>query len=103
MNISKDLFLSILAMDAYNRGYGSGLNIQGSTIGSAITTTDSEREFWDPNAPPDALTKGRSAGLYAISYAITGTGTDLDGKTVISYRGTDDSFVLAGASDFWRG
>ena len=26
MSISKDLFLSILAMDAYHRGYGSGID-----------------------------------------------------------------------------
>lgn len=26
MSISKDLFLSILAMDAYNRGYNAGAN-----------------------------------------------------------------------------
>ena len=25
MTISKDLFLAILSMDAYNRGYGTGL------------------------------------------------------------------------------
>ena len=27
--ISKDLFLSILAMDAYNRGYGAGIALFG--------------------------------------------------------------------------
>lgn len=26
MTISKDLFLAILSMDAYNRGYGAGLS-----------------------------------------------------------------------------
>jgi len=25
MTVSKDLFLAILSMDAYNRGYGAGL------------------------------------------------------------------------------
>ncbi|WP_162933127.1 hypothetical protein [Roseovarius sp. EL26] len=29
MAISKDLFLSILAMDAYNRGYDAGINDEG--------------------------------------------------------------------------
>ena len=27
MSISKDLFLAILAMDSYNRGYGLGTNV----------------------------------------------------------------------------
>ena len=39
MTISKDLFLSILSMDAYNRGYNSGIDdlsdAPGTQIGNA--------------------------------------------------------------------
>jgi hypothetical protein len=42
MTISKDLFLAILSMDAYNRGYGAGLNLSGTSIGNAsISQTSS--------------------------------------------------------------
>lgn len=36
MTVSKDLFLSILAMDAYNRGYNSGIGSGADGLGSAI-------------------------------------------------------------------
>lgn len=35
MAISNGLFLAILAMDAYNRGYNAGLNVSGNQIGNA--------------------------------------------------------------------
>ena len=35
MTLSRDLFLSILALDSYNRGYNAGLNMTGDTIGTA--------------------------------------------------------------------
>lgn len=47
MTISKDLYLAILAMDAYNRGYGvgiGGLSGIGSKLGSATILTDSETQ-----------------------------------------------------------
>lgn len=36
MTISKDLFLAILSMDAYNRGYASGMNLTGDYGDSAL-------------------------------------------------------------------
>jgi hypothetical protein len=36
--MSDNLFLAILAMDAYNRGYNAGLNLAGNQICHAILT-----------------------------------------------------------------
>ena len=100
MAISKELFLALLSMDAYNRGYGSGIadgvNLDpdgndldglggpGSRIGSALVTRDDISEV------------AQAAGFYAIAYTLTeavGEGPDAlaSGTTVISYRGTDTS------------
>jgi hypothetical protein len=75
-----NLFLSILAMDAYNRGYDAGIKspsagedegLSGNLLGNAILRQD-------------ALPSGfKAASFYAQSYT-------WNGKTVISYRGTDD-------------
>jgi fermentation-respiration switch protein FrsA (DUF1100 family) len=76
MAISDDLFLAILAMDSYNRGYNSGLGnpetgLDGGQVGGATILDQID------------LPQGsRSAGFYAIVYEWNGT-------TVISYRGTD--------------
>ena len=90
MTISNELFLSILAMDSYNRGYGEGiegLGGAGTQIGNA-TIKDS-----------DIPAYSEQAGFYAVAY-------NWNGQTVISYRGTDNIGALGGgngASDFWRG
>lgn len=75
--MNRDLFLSILALDSYNRGYGerlSGLPTAGN-IGTAQVKSD-------------ALTKLDAdeviaADFYAIAY-------EWGGETIISYRGTDN-------------
>ena len=41
MSISKDLFLAILSMDAYNRGYGEGISGPGD-VGSGGHSFDPE-------------------------------------------------------------
>jgi hypothetical protein len=74
-----DLIYAILAMDSYNRGYGSGitdLGTSGATAkvgGWSILTTAT-----------DELDGSFTAGFYAIAYKNATTG-----ETVISYRGTD--------------
>jgi hypothetical protein len=95
MPIKKDLFLAILSMDSYNRGFNAGIvlpDAQGTQIGAAKINKTSEQiaELGDPNA----------AGFYAVAYDISGNRPDgtggsgiagLDaGTTVISYRGTDE-------------
>jgi hypothetical protein len=77
MQLDRNVFLSLLALDAYNRGQGAGVgkldsipNV--SKIGNATILNDSDRLFGE-----DAIT----AGFYAIAY-------DWNGETVISYRST---------------
>ncbi|MEQ1648014.1 MAG: hypothetical protein ABL901_16935 [Hyphomicrobiaceae bacterium] len=82
MALSNDVFLAILAMDAYNRGYGAGLGDStnglggvGSQIGNA--TVSAQSDITENSAQ-------RNASFYAQSYT-------LDGKTIIAYRGTDNA------------
>jgi len=92
MPISKDLLLSILSMDAYNRGYGegiSGLGGLGTAVGVATISTDSETT----SSTNDVA---QAAGFYAISY-------DTPYGTVISYRGTNADSAANFAVDAWNG
>ena len=85
--MNRDLFLAILAMDAYNRGYGvgiSGLDESGDIGNATIRDFElGEKAGW------------QAAGFYAIAYDMTGVAGFAAGERVISYRGTD------GASDFY--
>lgn len=87
MNISKDLMLTILSMDVYNRGYGAGISGLSQETGAKVGNATIQK-----NAV-DELSEGaaKSAGFYAVSYTI-GEGVDelSNGSTVISYRGTDN-------------
>jgi hypothetical protein len=77
----KDLFYAILSMDAYNRGYNSGIDLKGSTLGNALISLDAEDEgFLDAGA-------AQSAGFYAVAY-------QWNGEIIISYRGTRTESVL---------
>jgi Ca2+-binding RTX toxin-like protein len=82
--MNREVFLSLLALDAYNRGYGQGVflnptdSVNGQEernrfIGTARVTNQSDVE---------AGTPGVDAGFYAIAY-------DWNGETVISFRGTN--------------
>ena len=90
MSISKDLFLAILSLDSYNRGYGAGID-DGIGIDDGLGTSTSSKvgaaTFKSDKGDADA----QAADFYAISYTVKGgsvTGIDHD-TTVISYRGTD--------------
>jgi len=108
MNISKELFLSILAMDSYNRGYESGiLGLGGENykIGSATIGKDAE-QLLDAGV-------AKAAGFYAIAYEITDDSIEglANGQKVISYRGTDnpgswsnlDPWSTTPGGDAWNG
>lgn len=83
MTLNGNLWNAILAMDAYNRGYGAGIDTpelsdaEGTKIG--IYTVSKTSTILGPNVD-------QSAGFYAVAYD-----SNNDGKTdIISYRGTDD-------------
>ena len=89
-NASTDLIYAILAMDSYNRGYGSGvtdLNL-GDRIGKWSILTDAEAEL---------ESSAFDNGFYAIAF----TNSQTKG-VVASFRGTDAPFLdddQRGASD----
>jgi hypothetical protein len=74
--MNRDLFLSILALDSYNRGYGqriAGLSDAGKLGAATILGQSDIRTGF-------AAVK---ADFYAIAYTY-------QGQTIISYRGTDN-------------
>lgn len=78
MSLSKDLYLAILSMDAYNREYGAGINLgPGTSVGAA---TIQDRQLFGIGSEQYAA--WQAAGFYAVAY-------DTPYGTVISYRGTD--------------
>jgi hypothetical protein len=94
MTMNRDLFLAILSMDSYNRGYGPGivglrvpeLNPDGSPrsmirIGNATIQSDSLAVLGPPS---------QAAGFYALAYRVSGVAGIADGSTVIAYRGSDN-------------
>lgn len=94
MSISKELFLAILSMDAYNRGYGAGLadgvNLDGDGNGVDGLGESGKQVGGATVANVPLPTNAQAAGFYAIAYEIT-DGAAIDGlatgDTVISYRG----------------
>jgi hypothetical protein len=81
-------------MDSYNRGYNaglSGLGGVGSQIGNAVVGSDSS-----------VLGTGIAvaASFFAQAYTWNGEG---NGRTVISYRGTDIPGWLSPGGDVWNG
>lgn len=82
--MNRDVFLSLLALDAYNRGYGQnvkvsesdadeGVDESGRAIGTATIILQSDVFSGLPRV---------EAGFYAIAY-------EWNGETIISYRGTN--------------
>lgn len=71
MTVSPELMHAILSMDSYNRGYDSGVVVDGDAIGTATVTArdtyvdDTEYAAW------------QAAGFYAVAY-------QWNGETVLS-------------------
>jgi hypothetical protein len=87
-NDDPDLFLAILSMDAYNRGYNAALGnpqtgLSGNQLGNATLLNITLPVGFE------------SASFFAQAYT-------WNGQTVISYRGTDQpsTDILKG---FWTG
>lgn len=89
--MSKDLFLAILSMDAYNHDYGANIQVDGTGIGTATILGDS-----DILKDINGNRLDEAAGFYAITY-------DWNGKTVISYRGTNADDWSNFFDDAWNG
>jgi hypothetical protein len=95
--MNRDVFLSILAMDSYNRGYGQGINglADMGSIGSATILRQSNILAGSTEV---------NVGFYASAYL-------WDGVQVISYRGTNfvpgssiSEFINSPAvKDIWNG
>ena len=85
MTISKDLFLAILSMDSYNRGYGAGIGAAPDGLGSASDGSVHVGAATVSYNLEDAGLDGsaQAAGFYAIAYDVDGSGpSGLAGKTV---------------------
>jgi hypothetical protein len=93
--MNRDLFLAILSMDSYNRGYGVGLKGLNETgqLGNAtlLAATPAQKAGWE------------AAGFYAIAYNVSTAGISGLSGTVISYRGTDVIGGLPWTDSFWTG
>ena len=79
MTTSKELLLSILSMDAYNRGYNQGINglEEDGSVGGLRVLTRAELNISDSQ-----FQEWRDAGFYAIAYQVDGNRSQA-GKPVI--------------------
>ena len=84
--MNREVFLSLLALDSYNREYGANVEIAGSSLGSA-RILDREAFGIDDNV----YAAWQAADFYGVAY-------EWNGQTVISYRGTN--FEFASAAEF---
>jgi len=78
MTISQDLFMAILSMDSYNRGYDAGIMLEDNSIGYAAV------EARDSYVDDATYQNCQESGFYAVAY-------QWNGETVISHRGTDNA------------
>jgi len=98
MSISKDLFLSLLALDAYNRGddeSGIADNGESDTDGLGLVGDVGVAKiisFEDLGISEDERLVWKDTGFFAMAYEV-GEGVEgiSPGTTVISYRGTNNA------------
>jgi hypothetical protein len=83
MTISRELFLAILAMDAYNRGYNAGVG--GASVGLGLSGRVGNASI-EVNSQSLDTTPGENRAEAASFFAISYTWGN---ETIISYRGTD--------------
>ena len=91
-----DLLYAILAMDSYNRGYGSGV----ANLGVSTATNVVKLGTWEIDKRDATFVFDQdafNAGFYAIAYRNTATN-----EVVISHRGTDFSGKLPSLGDVSR-
>ncbi len=101
MGISKELYLAILSMDAYNRGYGAGIADGQGTKDEAGNDIDGLGEAGKLIGTATVLniplpSGSQTASFYAVAYTMGADAPQgLAGKTVISYRGTDTTSLFS--------
>ena len=97
--MNREVFLSILAMDAYQRGYAPGIqNLP--QVGGGTTVKIGKATLLDVPLPVGS----QPAGFYALSYTLDSAWAGLAaGTKVISYRGTDFDLGIQLARDVWNG
>lgn len=90
--MNREFFISLLAMDVYNRDYNAGVETRHAPagLGNAIISKDSSILV------SNGQRIDQPAGFYAIAY-------DWNGQTVLSYRGTDDGLTRDIAFRYWQG
>ena len=84
--MNKDLFLALLAMDSYSRGYGEAIKLSGASLGGTLADANSSVLLAGQGLRMDV-----PAAFFAQAYTIHGVEGIADGTVVISYRGTDTS------------
>ncbi len=96
--MNSDQILALLAMDAYNQGFGAGVDGVGTKIGGASVVPNDELPL-----SAELQNALNASGFNATTYSVAGTNTDLDGTIVISYRGSDDLNDAANDAQFTSG
>ena len=100
-----DLLKAILAMDSYNRGYNSGINLNqynpdGSLKKSSHSLVDNylgDVKIFDTSTRVFVNNGAQNIGFYGIAY-------QHNGEVIISYPGTDENVLWEGApTDLWEG
>lgn len=78
--MNRDLFLAVLSMDAYNRGYGARLSNlpESGALGNANIINRASLGI-----DGSVYQNWQAANFYAIAY-------DWNGEKIVSYRGTDN-------------
>lgn len=84
--MNRDLYLALLAMDAYNRGYGQGIS-ELNAFGEIGNTTIKSDSFVLGGTLENRL--DAQSGFYAIAYDVSQAGIAGLSGTVVSYRGTN--------------
>jgi hypothetical protein len=103
--MNRDLFLAILAMDSYNRGYGKGVVVAGASDG--VDNGEIDRKIGNATIIlQDTSEAALAASFFAIAYDVSGAGIDGLTGTVIAYRGSDYEDTngdILRSNDLWQG
>lgn len=86
--MNRDLFLAILAMDSYNRGYGRGVSLKHGLARDIIVKEVNQKLGNVLIKKQDVSLDAINAGFYAIAYDVSEAGVPGLSGMVISYRGT---------------